>query len=109
NFFRATTENKETGMRRRGQVLLVLGFCALGVWGGAPARGAGFGIFEQGAKAMGMAGAFTAQADDPSLLFHNAGGLAFVDNDEIAAGATWIKGSKADFTGAAPFPGPRAP
>ena len=25
-----------------------------------------------------MAGAFTAQADDPSLLFHNAGGLAFV-------------------------------
>ncbi|HEV8238072.1 MAG TPA: outer membrane protein transport protein [Thermoanaerobaculia bacterium] len=73
-----------------------------------PAFGAGFGIFEQGSKAMGMAGAFTAQADDPSLLFHNAGGLAFVDNDEIAAGATWIKGQKADFTGAAPFPGPGA-
>ena len=42
-----------------------------------PAFGAGFGIFEHGSKAMGMAGAFTAQADDPSLLFHNAGGPRF--------------------------------
>ena len=70
------------------------------------AMAAGFGIFEQGSRAMGMAGAFTAQADDPSLLFHNAGGLAFVDNDELAAGLTWIKGSQAEFTGAAPYPGP---
>lgn len=93
-------------MRRRGQVLLVLGFCALGVWGGAPAEGAGFGIFEQGTKAMGMAGAFTAQADDPSLLFHNAGGLAFVEKREFAGGVTYIKGAKAEFRGAAPFPGP---
>ncbi|HXT20147.1 MAG TPA: outer membrane protein transport protein [Thermoanaerobaculia bacterium] len=75
---------------------------------GSPAFGAGFGIFEQGSRAMGMAGAFTAQADDPSLLFHNAGGLAFVEEDELAAGLTWIKGAKADFTGAAPFPGPSA-
>jgi long-chain fatty acid transport protein len=67
---------------------------------------AGFGIFEQGAKAMGMGGAFTAQADDPSLLFYNAGGLAFVDKTGVAAGATWIHGTKADFQGAAPFPGP---
>ncbi len=73
---------------------------------GSPAFGAGFGIFEHGSKAMGMAGAFTAQADDPSLLFHNAGGLAFVNQDELAAGATWIKGAEAEFEGAAPFPGP---
>ena len=53
-----------------------------------PVQAAGFGIFEQGTKAMGMAGAFTAQADDPSALFHNAGGLAFVDEPEIAAGFT---------------------
>ena len=37
-----------------------------------PVDGAGFGVFQQGAKAMGMAGAFTAQADDPSAMFHNA-------------------------------------
>src|SRR5262245_20211094 len=70
-----------------------------------PAFGAGFGIFEQGSKAMGMAGAFTAQADDPSMLFHNAGGLAFVDDGAFSGGFTWIKGTQADFTGAAPYPG----
>ena len=32
--------------------------------------GAGFHIREQGAKAMGMANAFVAQADDPSAIFY---------------------------------------
>jgi long-chain fatty acid transport protein len=72
---------------------------------GSPASGAGFSIFEQGTKAMGMAGAFTAQADDPSALFHNAGGLAFVDERDFAVGVTWIKGTNADFEGANPYPG----
>lgn len=71
----------------------------------SPVWGAGFGIFEQGAKAMGMAGAFTAQADDPSALFHNAGGLAFATERDYALGVTWIKGTQADFDGAAPYPG----
>ncbi len=44
----------------------------------APAGASGFALFEQGARAMGMAGAFAAQADDPSALFYNPGGLAFV-------------------------------
>jgi long-chain fatty acid transport protein len=70
-----------------------------------PVGAAGFGIFEQGTKAMGMAGAFTAQADDPSLLFHNVGGLAFVDDTEVAGGFTWIRGIKAELDGANPFPG----
>ena len=71
-----------------------------------PAFGAGFGIFEQGSKAMGMAGAFTAQADDPSMLWHNAGGLAFVDDSAGSLGVTWIHSTKADFQGASPYPGP---
>jgi long-chain fatty acid transport protein len=66
---------------------------------------AGFSIFEQGTRAMGMAGAFTAQADDPSLLFHNAGGLAFVTERELAAGVTYIMSSEAELEGANPFPG----
>jgi long-chain fatty acid transport protein len=70
-----------------------------------PAWGAGFSIFEQGTKAMGMAGAFTAQADDPSALFHNAGGLAFFEETEYAAGFTWIHALEAEFEGAPPFPG----
>lgn len=70
--------------------------------------GAGFGIFEQGSKAMGMAGAFTAQADDPSALFHNPAGIALQDWDEQnnwLVGFTYIGGTQADFEGANPFPG----
>jgi long-chain fatty acid transport protein len=70
-----------------------------------PLSAAGFSIFEQGSKAMGMAGAFTAQADDPSLLFHNVGGLGFVEKRQFSVGATWIHGLKAEFEGANPFPG----
>jgi long-chain fatty acid transport protein len=83
---------------------LALGAAAL-LATAAPGHGAGFGIFEHGSRAMGMAGAFTAQADDPSLLFHNAGGLAFVEEREVAGGLTWIRGAEADFQGANPFPG----
>jgi len=86
-----------------GRALSVVALVSLAA---APLHAAGFSIFEQGAKATGMAGAFTAQADDPSLLFYNAGGLAFVDKREFSVGATWIRSTKADFHGATPFPGP---
>lgn len=82
-----------------------LGVGALGALAALPVSAAGFSIFEQGSKAMGMAGAFTAQADDPSLLFHNVGGLAFVENRQFSIGATYIRGLEAEFEGAGPFPG----
>jgi len=63
----------------------------------APANAAGFGIFEQGARAMGLAGAFTAQADDGSAMFHNVGGLAFLEERELRAGVTYITFTTADF------------
>ena len=71
----------------------------------APAFGAGFGIFEHGSEAMGMAGAFTAQADDPSAMFHNVGGLALLDEREFAVGTTLITQTEAEFRGDEPFPG----
>ena len=43
-----------------------------------PAQGAGFSLTNQGAKAMGMAGAFAAQADDASAIFYNPGAVAFL-------------------------------
>jgi long-chain fatty acid transport protein len=73
-----------------------------------PIHAAGFGLFEQGTRAMGMSGAFTAQADDPSLLFHNAGGLAFVNSLDWSLGITRVEGTEGTFQGAAPFPGPSA-
>jgi long-chain fatty acid transport protein len=93
-------------MQRRGSFFgRALGLAALVALSAGAVHGAGFSIFEQGSKAMGMAGAFTAQADDPSLLYHNAGGLAFVTERAFSAGLTWIHGTEAEFEGANPFPG----
>lgn len=96
----------------RGRAVLKAVALTIGAWSllaAIPANAAGFGIFEQGTKAMGMAGAFTAQADDPSALFHNVGGIAFQDEERsISAGVTLISLGDSEFTGAAPFPGPTA-
>jgi long-chain fatty acid transport protein len=70
----------------------------------APAHAAGFALFEQGAKGMGFAGAFTAQANDPSAIFHNPAGLAFLKGKQLYLGATAVA-PRSDFTGADPFPG----
>jgi long-chain fatty acid transport protein len=53
---------------------------------------------------MGMAGAFTAQADDGSALFHNVAGIAF-QKSSFTVGATLITSQEATFQGANPFPG----
>jgi long-chain fatty acid transport protein len=70
----------------------------------APTQAAGFAIFEQGAKSMGFGGAFVAQANDPSAIFHNAAGIAFLKGNQIHLGGTAIA-PKTDFTGADPYPG----
>jgi long-chain fatty acid transport protein len=80
--------------------LLALSLCAA-----APARSAGFALFEQGARGMGFAGAFTAQASDPSAIFHNAAGIAFLRGKQVYVGGTAVAPS-ATFEGATPFPGP---
>lgn len=50
----------------------------------------GFQINEQGAKAMGMGGAFTAQANDPSAIFFNPAGLGFQKGTKVMFGTTLI-------------------
>ena len=94
-------------MRRSSINRWALAFAIAGLVIVSPAaHAAGFGIFEQGSKAMGMAGAFTAQADDGSAMFHNVGGLAFqTEETKFSAGFTYIRGLTAEFEGADPFPG----
>jgi long-chain fatty acid transport protein len=53
---------------------------------------------------MGFAGAYTAQAADPSAIFHNAAGIAFLKGRQLYLGGTLIA-PKFDFTGDDPFPG----
>jgi long-chain fatty acid transport protein len=55
-----------------------------------PANGAGFLIYEHGAAAMGMAGAFVGLANDATAIFHNPAGIAFLEGTQISAGATLI-------------------
>ena len=68
--------------------------------------GAGFALFETGNKALGMGGAFTAVADDPSAFFWNPAGMAFQidEGTQVMVGITFIAPSQ-DFTGDAPYPG----
>jgi len=70
----------------------------LGCLVSATAFGAGFSIFEQGAKASGMAGAFAATADDASAIFYNPAGLAQQREMTVLGGATVINFTN-EFTG----------
>ncbi len=52
--------------------------------------GGGFQLNEHGAKGMAQGGAFAARADDPSAIYFNPAGLAFVNGIQVYAGATLI-------------------
>ncbi len=51
---------------------------------------AGFRLPDQDAAAMGMAGAFVGQADNPSAAWYNPAGMTQLDGTRISAGVTAI-------------------
>ncbi len=67
-------------------------------------QGAGFALYEHGARAVGMAGAFGATANDPSAIYFNPAGIAFQDGTQVAGGIFFIK-PKTEMYGANPYPG----
>lgn len=69
-------------------VLVVLGQANL-------SNGAGFLIYEHGAAAMAMAGAFISVANNPSAIWHNPAGIAFLKGTQFSLGTTliWPKNS----------------
>ena len=69
-----------------------------------PASAGGFALFEQGARSMGFADAFTAQAADPSVLAFNAAGIAFLRGRQLSLGGAVLM-PRTTFTGRDPFPG----
>lgn len=70
-----------------------------------PAGAGGFDFPQQGARAMGMADAATAQAADPTVIFYNAGGLALVEEKKVAVGVTAYELNQGLYQGLAPGPG----
>lgn len=70
----------------------------------ASAHAGGFALSEQGARAMGLGGAFTALAGDPSAIHYNAAGIAFLKGTHLYAGGA-VAQPKTTFTGTDPVPG----
>jgi len=64
--------------------------CVAMILASGSAFASGFSIFEQGAKATSMGGAFAATADDPSAMFYNVAGIAQQRHAEILFGGTAI-------------------
>ena len=58
-----------------------------------PGSAAGFLIYEHGAAAMAMAGAFVSVANNPSAIWHNPAGIAFLKGTRISVGTTLIRPS----------------
>lgn len=54
------------------------------------AHGSGFLIYEHGAAAMAMGGAFVGLANDATAIFHNPAGIAFLEGTQVSAGVTLI-------------------
>jgi len=79
---------------------LIVAYVAASLIGSATlATGAGFKINEQGSKAMGMANAFVAQADDPTALYYNPAGIAFLKGAQFNLGGLVIAVPQTSFDG----------
>jgi long-chain fatty acid transport protein len=55
------------------------------------ACGSGFLLYEHGAAAMAMGGAFVAVANNPTAVFHNPAGIAWLDGTQVSVGTTLIR------------------
>jgi long-chain fatty acid transport protein len=69
----------------------------------ASVRASGFAIESQGARAMGFAGAYVAQAADPSAIFYNPAGIGFLRGKQLYVVGAFTS-LATDFTGSGPNP-----
>ncbi|HEX7125261.1 MAG TPA: outer membrane protein transport protein [Thermodesulfobacteriota bacterium] len=87
-------------LRRLFMSLVVLPLAVLGL--ATTSQATGFRLGAHGAKAMGMNGAFAAQADDPSAIYYNAAGITQLEGTQVQGGFTFIYAPGSEFE---PLPG----
>lgn len=77
-----------------------------GVMALAPALawGAGFSLYEHGARAVALGGAFAATADNPTAVYYNPAGLAFLEGTSVTVGVYGISFDSKVY-GDSPYPG----
>lgn len=63
---------------------------------------AGFGIYEQSAKASGQAGAWVARADDAAANFYNPAALVWLEGSELQFGTNIINTGDSELTSSDP-------
>lgn len=68
--------------------VLVVVTCLLGL--SQAAYGAGFGLYEMGARGNALGGAMTAKADDPSAVYFNPAGITQLPGTQVQGGVTMI-------------------
>ncbi len=71
-------------------------------WVPGPTHASGFRFDDQGTKAAGLSSAFTAQADDPSAIFYNPGGVAFLEEGGVLIGTSILRLQDGSFQGLSP-------
>lgn len=84
--------------RKRLRFWLLLPACLLTA---ISAQAGGFSLYEQGARATALGGAFTATADDATAVFYNAAGLGYLSGANLSVNGTFLFPSN-KFAGAQP-------
>jgi long-chain fatty acid transport protein len=90
-------------IRNRLTAIVLVGLAAAGSAGRLDAGG--FALFEEGSKGNAAGGAFAATADDPSAMFYNPAGNAFIDRFSLEVGGFAILRPTARLDGISPYPG----